>query len=65
MSDGKLEVVNRKLAKVNEAWKQLGCNIPTPSITMSFLALSVLPALRITDMGLLDTEKFKFVPLIE
>ncbi|MDG7044681.1 MAG: adenine deaminase [Nitrososphaerota archaeon] len=65
MSDEKLEVVNRKLAKVNEAWKQLGCNIPTPSITMSFLALSVLPALRITDMGLLDTEKFKFVPLIE
>jgi len=65
MSDRKLEIVSRKLGQVNAAWVRLGCNIPTPSMTMSFLALSVQPALRITDMGLLDTEKFTLVPLFE
>ena len=32
-------------------------------MTMSFLALSVIPELRITDHGLVDTNRFEVVPL--
>jgi adenine deaminase len=32
-------------------------------MTLSFLALSVIPALKITDQGLIDVERFEIVPL--
>ncbi len=36
-----------------------------PNMQMSLLALVVIPALRISDLGLVDVEKFEFVPVIE
>ena len=47
----------------NEAATALGWTGATPFLTMSFLALSVIPALKITDRGLVDVEKFELVPL--
>jgi adenine deaminase len=47
----------------NEAAAALGWTGSTPFLTMSFLALSVIPALKITDRGLVDVEKFELVPL--
>jgi adenine deaminase len=47
----------------NEAASALGWTGATPFLTMSFLALSVIPALKITDRGLVDVEKFELVPL--
>ncbi len=47
----------------NEAAAALGWTGATPFLTMSFLALSVIPALKITDRGLVDVEKFELVPL--
>ena len=41
----------------------LGWSGATPFLTMSFLALSVIPALKITDRGLVDVERFELVPL--
>jgi adenine deaminase len=41
----------------------LGTRLPEPFMAMSFLALSVLPELRITDRGLVDTVAFEPVPL--
>ena len=41
----------------------LGCAIAAPFLTMAFLALSVIPALKITDRGLVDVERFELVPL--
>ena len=38
--------------------KDKGCRLQTPFMTMSFLALPVIPALKITDLGLFDVEKF-------
>ena len=32
-------------------------------MTLSFLALSVIPTLKITDLGLIDVERFELVPL--
>ena len=43
-----------QLAEVRAAAHSLGCQLPSPFATLSFLALSVIPELRITDRGLLD-----------
>jgi adenine deaminase len=47
----------------NEAATAMGWSGATPFLTVSFLALSVIPALKITDRGLVDVERFELVPL--
>ncbi|HEY5098959.1 MAG TPA: adenine deaminase [Gaiellaceae bacterium] len=47
----------------NEAATAMGWSGATPFLTLSFLALSVIPALKITDRGLVDVERFELVPL--
>jgi adenine deaminase len=47
----------------NEAAAELGWQGATPFLTMSFLGLSVIPSLKITDRGLVDVERFELVPL--
>jgi adenine deaminase len=56
------EVVERSRA-CNEAAHQLGWTGATPFLTLSFLALSVIPHLKITDRGLVDVDRFEVVPL--
>jgi adenine deaminase len=46
-----------------EAAARLGCTSETPFQTLSFLALSVIPSLKITDRGLIDVDRFEVVPL--
>jgi adenine deaminase len=63
LSDAPLaEVVERSRA-CNEAAAKLGCTIATPFLTLSFLALSVIPSLKLTDQGLVDVDSFSLVPL--
>jgi len=50
-----------RLEQVSEA--DLGVTLPAPLMAMSFLALSVIPELKITDLGLIDTVKFAKTPL--
>jgi adenine deaminase len=45
------------------AARELGCTLNSPFQTLSFLALSVIPALKITDRGLVDVDRFAIVPL--
>jgi len=49
--------------KVVEAAHCLGCPLEDPFMAMSFLALPVIPSLKITDRGLVDVEKFSFTSL--
>jgi len=49
--------------EVTAAARELGVTIPAPFQTLSFLALSVIPALKITDRGLVDVDRFELVPL--
>jgi adenine deaminase len=56
------EVVERSRA-CTETAERLGCIGATPFLTMSFLALSVIPSLKITDHGLVDVDSFRLVPL--
>ncbi|MBO3800213.1 MAG: adenine deaminase [Candidatus Brockarchaeota archaeon] len=64
MSDRPVEEVAEKVDRLLEAFKQLGCRLKRPFMTMSLLALPVMPELRITDKGLIDTINFKKVNLI-
>jgi adenine deaminase len=41
----------------------LGCTLDHPCMTLSFLSLSVIPSLKLTDQGLLDVETFTLLPL--
>jgi len=63
MSDEPVEKVSEHVEKLYKAWVALGCTMASPFMTMSLLALPVLPELRITDKGLVDTQKFQFVNL--
>ncbi len=63
MSDRPLEEVRDQVEALTRASHALGCTLPDPLMTMSFLALPVIPALKLTDKGLVDVEKFDFVPL--
>jgi adenine deaminase len=56
------EVIERSLA-CNDAARDLGWTGATPFLTLSFLALSVIPSLKITDRGLVDVDRFELVPL--
>ncbi len=63
MSEGTLSEVVAGLKKVVRAAKRLGSTIDDPFMAMSFLALPVIPALKLTDKGLVDVEAFELTSL--
>jgi adenine deaminase len=63
LSVAPLEEVIAQSRACTDAAVALGWSGATPFLTMSFLALSVIPALKITDRGLVDVERFELVPL--
>jgi len=54
------QIIHR-LKKITAA---IGCKLEEPFLQLSFLALPVIPALKITDKGLVDVTQFKIVPVI-
>jgi adenine deaminase len=63
MSDGYAEDVAAGYARLTSQAKQLGSTLHAPFMTLSFLALLVIPALKLSDLGLFDGTKFEFVPV--
>lgn len=63
MSDEPVEVVRAQVDAVIAAAHELGSPLHDPFMAMSFLALEVIPSLKLTDQGLVDVEKFAIVPL--
>lgn len=51
------------LQRLEEALASIGVSLPTPFMYLGFLALTVIPELRITDRGLVDVRSFELVPL--
>lgn len=64
MSEEPVEKLNEQIRELKKAIAVLGCSNPSLMMTMSFLALPVIPAIRITDRGLVDTHRFCFINLI-
>ncbi len=52
-----------QLRKLDAAAAQFGCTLDHPCMTLSFLSLSVIPSLKLTDRGLVDVETFTLLPL--
>lgn len=65
MSNEKADVVARKAETILEGFRACGCTLNNPNMQLSLLALVVIPELRISDKGLVDVTKFKFVPVLE
>ena len=53
----------QQLRALDAAVAELGCTLEHPCMTLSFLSLSVIPALKLTDQGLIDVETFSLLPL--
>ena len=64
MSDGYAEDAAAGYARLTEIAKSLGSPLHAPYMTLSFLALLVIPALKLSDLGLFDGTKFEFVPVL-
>ena len=56
-----LEVVTSKLERLERLASDLGVKLPSPFATLSFLALPVIPELRLTDLGLVDVNASKLI----
>ncbi|HVV00964.1 MAG TPA: adenine deaminase C-terminal domain-containing protein, partial [Verrucomicrobiae bacterium] len=54
VSDRPLEEVIRRTQEINRAAAELGCDLAAPFMTLSFLSLSPIPELKLTDQGLID-----------
>lgn len=66
MSDKKIEEVAQTYSKINNiAQKELGCRLKAPYMTMSFMALLVIPEIKLGDKGLFDAKNFEFINLQE
>ncbi len=55
--------VARKYGEIDGHARQLGSNLSSPFMTLSFMALLVIPRLKLSDHGLFDGEKFEYVSL--
>lgn len=65
MSDSPIEVVAEGLKKLKDASDELGSTLKEPFMAMAFLSLPVIPKLKITDLGLIDVERFRIIDLFE
>jgi len=63
MSDRPLGEVHQRMSSMEARLKEMGVTMAAPFMTLSFLALSVIPELKITDRGLVDVTRFELVPL--
>ncbi|MEM6345283.1 MAG: adenine deaminase [Bacteroidota bacterium] len=63
MSELDGETVGTAYAELDAFAKELGSQLGAPFMTLSFMALLVIPALKLSDKGLFDGEKFAFTPL--
>jgi adenine deaminase len=63
MSDSDGNEVAKKYAELDAGAKRLGSNLAAPFMTLSFMALLVIPDLKLSDQGLFDGGKFQFIPL--
>ncbi|RLB06545.1 MAG: adenine deaminase [Deltaproteobacteria bacterium] len=63
MSDLSIEEVRDRLDNLHRRVREMGGKLEDPFMTLSFLALPVIPELKITDKGLVDVTRFEIVPL--
>ncbi len=65
LSDRSAEDVTKRMKELHSAARGLGCGLSDPFTALSFLALPVIPELRLSDLGLVDVAAFALTPLWE
>lgn len=63
MSDRPISEVRHSLKTIGDAARSLGCTLEAPFATLSFMALTPIPELKLTDQGLFDSANFRFTSL--
>lgn len=63
MSDGDGYEVAKQYSVISERARDIGSNLHSPFMTLSFMALLVIPYIKLSDKGLFDGEKFEFIDL--
>ena len=63
MSDERVEVVAEKVSRMEEAWREMGCSMPSPFMTMGVMSLACVPVLRLTNRGYVNCLTFEMEPL--
>lgn len=63
MSDQTGEIIGKQYEVLDKKAKQLGCQLHAPYMTLSFMALLVIPSLKLSDKGLFNGKDFKFTGL--
>ncbi|MCX8031450.1 MAG: adenine deaminase [Thermodesulfovibrionales bacterium] len=63
MTDKDAYSVASKYIKIKDTIKMLGCKLNSPLMTLSFMALLVIPCLKLSDKGLFDSESFQYTDL--
>lgn len=63
MSIDSCEVVAEKYTELVKSAKEIGCTLHSPFMSLSFMALLVIPSLKLSDKGLFDGNKFEFCDL--
>ncbi|GGD11817.1 adenine deaminase [Hyunsoonleella pacifica] len=63
MSDKDCETIGSQYAELDHMAKSLGCTLNAPYMTLSFMALLVIPSLKLSDKGLFNGKDFKFTSL--
>jgi len=65
MSDMPVKNVAAEYERLTSKVRSMGSNLSAPFMTLSFMALLVIPQLKLSDKGLFDSGKFNFVPLFK
>ncbi|MGB3467141.1 MAG: adenine deaminase [Cyclobacteriaceae bacterium] len=61
MSDRSCQEIGTAYAEIDQFVKQMGCHLTAPYMTLSFMALLVIPSIKLSDLGLFDAESFSFI----
>lgn len=65
MNDISAEEMDARVSALEDAWRALGCTLPSPFMTMALIPLACLPEIRLTNRGLVDCRTFRMMDLIE
>ena len=65
MSNEDAEIIAEKLTTLQSMAAALGSNLTSPFMTMAFMALLVIPSIKISDLGLFDGDAFEFIDVIK
>jgi len=64
MSENSVYQIQEEMTGILQAAKQMGSDLKDPFMTLSFMSLEVIPELKLTDQGLIDTQKMAFIDLV-